>query len=97
MKENIALIKGQYSPAEAADLLLSLLNDKIKFHSVKALNLRQDEVNSEISSQDKIKNLKEAKKVVELLVLKAHKNGLELDINSTIEIKLIDKDHAVPK
>ena len=65
MKENIAFIKGQYSPAEAADVLLSLLNDKIKFHSVRALNLRHEQVNSDRTSEGKIRKLKEDKKIVE--------------------------------
>ncbi|MET6991055.1 hypothetical protein [Sediminicola arcticus] len=95
MKENIAFIKGQYSPAEAADVLLSLLNDKIKFHSVRALNLRHEQVNSDRTSEGKIRKLKEDKKIVEQLVLHAHKNGLELEINGTIEIKLVDKHHTV--
>ncbi len=89
MSENITFIKGRFSPAEAADVLLSLLNDKIKFHAVKSLNLREGEKGPECASGDRIKGLREAKKRVEELVVLAHKNGMELKIDSTIEIKLV--------
>lgn len=91
MTENIAFIKGLFSPAEAADVLLSLINDKIKFHTVKSLNLRHEGPDADLTSEDRIKELKEAKKIIEQLVLSAHKNGCELEINSTIDIKLVEK------
>jgi hypothetical protein len=89
MNEHIKFIQGNFTPAEAADVLLSLLNDKIKFHTVKALNLRQNENDSVCSSTERILRLKEAKKRVEELVVSAHKNGMELKIDSSIEINLV--------
>lgn len=89
MNEQIKFIEGNFTPAEAADVLLSLLNDKIKFHTVKALNLRQNENDSVCSSTERISSLKEAKKRVEELVVSAHKNGMELKIDSSIEINLV--------
>ncbi len=89
MNENITFIEGAFSPAEAADVLLSLLNDKIKFHTVKSLNLRETVQDSVDSSAERIIRLRKAKKRVEELVVLAHKNGMELKINSTIEIDLV--------
>ena len=91
MRENITFIKGRFSPAEAADVLLSLINDKIKFHTVKALNLREEEPDINTSSEERILKLKEAKRCVEGLVLQAHREGRELSIESTIEIALVDR------
>jgi len=91
MTENITFIKGHYSPAEAADVLLSLINDKIKFHNVKLLNLREEEPDRMPGSDERLKGLREAKKIIEQLVLQAHEHGQELEINSNIEIRLIDK------
>ncbi len=91
MSENLKLIEGSFSPAEAADVLLSLLNDKIKFHTVKSLNLRQGESETAGNVPERILKLKLAKKRVEELVLEAHRNGKQLEINSIIQIKLIDK------
>lgn len=91
MNENITFIEGHFSPAEAADVLLSLLNDKIKFHTVKSLNLRETEKESDCGSVERINRLREAKKRVEELVVLAHKNGMELKIDSNIEINLVPK------
>lgn len=89
MTENIKFIDGCFTAAEAADVLLSLLNDKIKFHTVKSLHLREGQSDSDCSSMERIRNLKEAKKRVEELVINAHKNGHQLEIDSTIKIKII--------
>ncbi len=91
MTEHIKFIEGCFSPAEAADVLLSLLNDKIKFHTVKSLNLRRGESNEDFSSSERIIRLKEAKKYVEKLVLLAHQNGKALEIDSIIKISVIDR------
>ncbi|WP_445383357.1 hypothetical protein [Robiginitalea sp. IMCC43444] len=91
MTEEIVFIKGSFNPAEAADVLLSLLNDKIKFHTVKSLKLNPGSSQSEEHSAARIGALREAKKKVEELVLMAHKEGLDLEINSTLAIQLTDK------
>lgn len=89
MTESIKFIDGCFTAAEAADVLLSLLNDKIKFHTVKSLHLREGKSDSDCGSLERIRKLKEAKKRVEELVVKAHKMGHQLEIDSTITIKLI--------
>ncbi|MGB3152096.1 MAG: hypothetical protein WBB27_15685 [Maribacter sp.] len=64
MRENITFIKDCFTPAEAADVLLSLINDKIKFHSVKSLNLRHEDDDCSIITKDRINRLKDANKSV---------------------------------
>jgi hypothetical protein len=96
MTEDITFIQGLFSPAEAADILLSLLNDKIKFHTVKSLHLREGEPDAGLTSKDRIQALKEAKKTVERSVLNAHKKGLFLEINSSIAIKLVERTVSRP-
>jgi hypothetical protein len=91
MTEEIVFIKGSFNPAEAADVLLSLLNDKIKFHTVKSLKLNPGSSQSEKHSAARIGALMEAKKTVEELVLTAHRKGMDLEINSTLAIRLVDK------
>lgn len=93
MRKKIKFIEGRYSPAEAADVLLSLINDKMKFHTVKLLNLRHEQAHPDRNSQERIESLKETRKIIEGLVLSAHENNLELEINSIIKIKLIDKSN----
>ncbi|MEO0528291.1 MAG: hypothetical protein AAFZ89_13755, partial [Bacteroidota bacterium] len=72
----------------AADVLLSLINDKIKFHTVQTLNLTTGMHEDKLSSVERIKELKASKHIVQHLVIKAHKENLELVIDSTINIQL---------
>ena len=94
MSENLTFIDGRFSPAEAADILFSIINDKIKFHRVKSLNLSHGEQGINRNSEERIRLLKDAKKIIEQSVLKAHRAGFELEVNSTIEIKLVNMQIA---
>ncbi|WP_422857887.1 hypothetical protein ACOKFD_10490 [Flagellimonas sp. S174] len=82
----VRLVEGIFEPAESADVLLSLLNYKIKFHSVQLLNLQEHDGKDLEQSEKRIEELKLAKKKVTDLVLDARNNGLVLDIRSTITI-----------
>lgn len=84
----VNLIKGTYAPADAADILLSFINDKIKFHTVKKLHLRNDSPHNHESSDLRIEELRDAKRQITNLVLEARSSGMVLEIDSTIEITL---------
>jgi len=84
----VQLIKGSFFPAEAADILLSFINDKIKFHTVKKLNTGSEKDLDVLQSGTRIKELREAKERITHLVLEAHKKGQSLEIESSIEISL---------
>ncbi|MEM7382508.1 MAG: hypothetical protein AAF361_15135 [Bacteroidota bacterium] len=84
----IVLVEGTFSPLEAADILLSLLNDKIKFHTVQELNLRDRQSEDNHRSERRIAELKEAKQHIKDLVVQARNDGLEIVIDSLIDIKL---------
>ncbi|MGB5821860.1 MAG: hypothetical protein WBG90_20420 [Saonia sp.] len=84
----IKLVEGFFSPSDAADVLLSLVNDKIKFHTVQSLNLR-DGYNEDVSrSEQRILELKLAKEKIKDIIIKARNEGLTIEINSSIEIEL---------
>jgi|GEM_PF-271582 len=85
---SIKLVEGVFSPAEAADVLLSLINDKIKFHTVQVLNLKGGYNEDTSNSEQRIKELQEAKHVVKDLVVKAQQEGMNVEINGPIRIKL---------
>ena len=86
--QNIVLIDGVFNPAEAADVLLSLINDKIKFHTVQSLNLKSGYDENTIDSEQRIAQLKNSKDTVKAIVVKAHKENYEISINGDITIKL---------
>ena len=85
----IQLVGGKFSAVEAADVLISLINDKIRYHTIKTLNLSvaKDE---RTGSQARIDDLRKAKEDIKDLVVKASKKGKWVEINSTISLKLIE-------
>ncbi|RDY59523.1 hypothetical protein [Flagellimonas nanhaiensis] len=84
--DSYLLIDGSFSPSEAADVLLSLLNYKIKFHSVQQLNLEHTEPTDLTYSKTRIQQLKLAKKEITEIILNANRNGHRLEIHSSIKI-----------
>lgn len=84
--ESFLLIEGNFAPADAAEVLLSLLNDKIKFHTVQLLNLKDTDRVDSLNSKNRINELKQAKGRMTEIILDARTQGKQLRIHSTIEI-----------
>ncbi len=82
------LVSGTFGPGEAADVLLSLVNYKIKFHSVQLLNLPDNEKAAIEQSEQRIAELKIVKQQMTALILDARKNGQHLEINSDLSVTL---------
>ena len=57
-EDNILLIEGTFNPVEAADVLLSLVSYKIKFHNLQLLNIDQITEESREQSEKRIAELK---------------------------------------
>lgn len=84
--DSFLLIEGSFTPADAAEVLLSLLNDKIKFHTVQLLNLKDTDKVDYLNSENRIDELKAAKDKMTKIILDARTQGKQLKIHSTIEI-----------
>jgi len=85
---NVQLVNGTFSPIGAADVLLSLLTYKIKFHTVQMLSNEENYSPETIPSEQRIEELKNAKTMVKDLILKARNEGYEFQIESAIKIDL---------
>ncbi len=86
------LVEGTYSPTDSADVLLSLIADKIKFHNLQILCL-SDKKNVElIHAEKRIEELKESRKMVTDLILKARDAGYNLKIDGTIKIEMLQQE-----
>ena len=89
--QNIQLVAGIFSPIEAADVLFSLITDKIKFHNLQLLNVNDSSEKDIEHSMERIEALKKAKNFAKELILKSRDEGYEIKINGSIEIELIKK------
>jgi hypothetical protein len=86
----IQLIEGRFNATDAADVLISLLNDKIRYHTIKSVNstVTQAERNR---STHRIDQLKKSKRNILDLVVSASKMDQKIEIDSAVHIKLINK------
>ncbi|MCB9186707.1 MAG: hypothetical protein H6601_08175 [Flavobacteriales bacterium] len=83
--EEIELINGTFSPQEAREVLLTILEDKVRFHNVKII--RGFETGTDTAASHKrIKELNASRIKVHEMVDKAIENSTELAINATISI-----------
>jgi len=85
----IKLVEGTYTPAEAADILFSLIGDKIKFHNLQILSLQERFGLDTSHSEARILELKAAKNETKDLILEARDQGYQIEINGSIEIKFV--------
>jgi len=87
--QTITLVKGTFSPAEAADVLFSLISDKIKFHNLQILSLQNNVETNMQWSEERIASLQNSKNNAKDLILKARNEGYKLQIDGDITIKLV--------
>lgn len=86
--DQIKLIDGEYSVSEAADVLFSVISDKIRFHNIQMLSIRERFDGDTSHSEERLAELNEAKdKIAEILQV-AREQGAVLEIYSSIQIKL---------
>ena len=83
---HIDLISGDFEPSGAADVLLSVINDKIRYHTVRSLKLPASQKEEEMSKK-RVSELKDAKAKVFQEVRDAFEAGHQLEIKGSIVIR----------
>jgi hypothetical protein len=86
--EIIELIKGTFTPDEAREILLQLLNSKINFHNRRNFSSRERFGKPDAYSEQRLEYLMESRKIVLALVSKSTDAEKLLTINSSIEINI---------
>ena len=86
--ETIELIKGTFTPSEAREILLQLLDSKINFHNLKNWSSRERFGKPDPFSEQRLKHLTESRKRVLTLVSKSINEEKAITINSIIEINI---------
>ncbi len=85
--KNITLIKGNFSAAEAKDILITLLNNKINFHQMKNFGLIERFGKPEYGSQSRIDELKRNRDELTQLFKEAEESDVTFSIDSIIQIR----------
>ena len=86
LKEPIKLIEGKFSPEDAKEILLELINHKINFHTLKNFSSEERFGQSIEGSKKRIEYLKEAKEKIVEIIDKAKLDNSSLRLESSINI-----------
>ena len=86
--ETIELIKGIFTPDEAREILLQLLDNKINFHNQRNFSSRERFGKPDLYSEQRLEHLMESRKRVVTLVSRSIDEEKTITINSSIEINI---------
>jgi hypothetical protein len=88
----IQLVKDNCPPDEAAELIETLVGDRIRLHNIQML--RRWEGNHHFDStpfDQKIVELKAQKKSTRELIAEAREQGCNVEVTASIEVRLVKK------
>ncbi len=89
--QKIQLVKGEFSPSEASDIICALLDEKINFHKIQRLKLREGSHGCQTGQLDgRIAELEKEKQIAKDFIAKNREAGRNLKISGTLEITLAD-------
>lgn len=87
--QKIQLVNGEFTPSEASDVIISLINEKINFHKIQRLQLWEGNHKCETNQLDsRITELKEEKRIASEFISSIRSNGKNLKINGILEISV---------
>lgn len=84
--QTIKFIDGKFSPEEAKELIVDLINHKIHFHSMKNFSSEERFGKPVEGSQKRKEQLKASREEIVLLLQQAVDNNTNLRIKSSINI-----------
>ncbi len=87
-KRDFQLIKGEFNPDEANEVLMKLINDKISFHQTHNWS-RRELGESDAAGRKRIEQLTQTRAELAELLKAAGAASQRLTINCTIEISLL--------
>lgn len=88
MNESNKLIEGVFEPEEAAEILITLINNKLQFHTLKAFSAEEREGKPDEHSKSRIEALNKTKEHVLRVLAEAANKKEKVRINSTIDISI---------
>lgn len=82
------LISGQFTPSEAQEVLLEIIDSKINFHKIKNLSSLVRSNQPKRESELRIKELKEAREQILALIKTAKEQESTLRIDASLYVSL---------
>jgi len=85
------LISGEFNTKEAREILLNLIDSKIKFHNLKSFSTEERFGSKDASSMKRLAELKELRAEILRLLINNEGGDFVYKISSTIKIEMIPK------
>lgn len=89
LKHQITVIDGLYSPADAGDKILSVINREIEFINIKNLNALDSCLFNKTDYEEQLNQLKSAREEIKKALNEVKTADHTIQISTKIEIKLI--------
>ena len=92
MKENInfKLVKGNFSPEEAKEVLFKLIQSKISYHQLEAFSISERTSSNVAHIEKRVYELTDTRNNLEEIIALAKKENKKLKVDGTITIEFID-------
>ncbi len=88
IQQKFKIVEGEFSPSETAEVLFTLINDKIRFHNLKASEITERFNGDTSQSERRIKELQASKEQIKDMILTARDLGQTIQIRGTIELNI---------
>lgn len=96
-KQILTLIKGEFTPNEITEILFSLINEKIRFHDLQILGIKEGRSGEIEPHSKRINELMNTKKTIQEFVASAKENNDTIVVNSTVELAIKEVEEPVSK
>jgi len=88
--QEFSLIEGTFSAGEAQEILMSLIGKKLSFHSKKNLRSFEHSGQEDPATEERIQELEQIREEVLEFLQGAKKEDVSLEIQSKVQIKLVN-------
>jgi len=87
--QKIELVKGEFTPSEASDVIMKLIDVKINFHKIQRLQIWEGNHKCQTNQLDgRIQELEREKEIARDFIDSKRGLGLNLIINGTLELSV---------
>ena len=91
IKQKIQLVKGEFSPSEASDVIMSLIDEKINFHRKQRFQKwEQNHKNNSVELDNRIIQLEKEKQTAKEFIDNAKLLKNNITINGILEITIVE-------
>ena len=89
-QKSLTLLKGIFSPNETVEILFSLINEKIRFHNLQILGLKEGKSGDTLIHEKRLQELMDTRNMISDFVAKA--GDMNISVDGLIDLKFVAKE-----